>query len=497
MRVSTQRLPSAARRAAAPGGGLLSPRISLRRGSWLSRTRAVVLAGACAPPRAVLCRHVPRCAAHAYIHTIRAHARARATAAVLLAVVTLLRAPPRVGVSDTGSGTPPAAEGVTQGVTTTTTTTTEAPAARPAADTTLPPRVRALGAPARAARVARPVLTPSVSLSALCPRQCASLRAQLAPPAGTPAAAEWSSRSALYASIAADFGAAGFGGVSPAGGTQGMSVAQLFAWDAVTDLPSPRLTRLDVPVRAIVLPLPANSAAAAAMAAAASEALLALCGPAGVWVQDPSAYHLSLFHASHHLQPVPATQAQLAAERHATERVMNATCPMVLLLERVTVTRGGVFIACWNVISGGQPARLRAQLRAALPRAPAAQLLRDPPILHATLARVLRPPRAARGGGTLGPLAARDALADAAAALSQRLCGLRAVVDAAWFVLEFDALALALQGAYAPQRLPLACAQEAGAHADADGGAARAAAAAGAAGKGGRALGGRALDIQR
>jgi hypothetical protein len=315
--------------------------------------------------------------------------------------------------------------------------------------------------------------------------QCASLRAQLAPLSGTPAAREWASRSALYASIAADFGAAGFAGVSPTGGTQGMSVDTLFSWDAVTDLPSPRLKRLEVPVRAIVLPLPANSEAAAAMASAASETLLALCGPAGVWVQDPTAYHMSLFHASHHLTPVQASEAQVAAEARATARVLNATCPMRVVLERVTVTRGGVFIACWNVLAGGQPAGVRAALRAALPRAPSAQLLRDPPILHATLARVLRPPRAARGGGTLDPLAARDALAAAAASLSQRLCGLHAVIDAAWFVLEYDALALALQGAYSPQRLPLACAAEA-----------RAEDAAGGAGKAGKALGGRALDIQ-
>ena len=290
------------------------------------------------------------------------------------------------------------------------------------------------------------------------PKHCASLSSALAPAPGSAEREQWAARSALYAHIAADFATAGFGGVSPTGGTQGMSVDELFVWDAATDLPAPRLTRLAVPVRAVVLLLPPASGAAAALATATRDALLSLCDASGLWLQDPSAYHMSLFHASHHMDAVRATPSQVEEEAAATAGVLNGTCPIHVVLERVTVTRGGVFIACWNVIGGGQPSALRAQLRAALPRAPAKQLVNDAPILHATLARVLRPPRAPTGEARLSGAAARAALAAAAARLSERLCGLRAVLDGAWFVLEHDALALALQGAYEPKHLPLSCA---------------------------------------
>ncbi len=315
------------------------------------------------------------------------------------------------------------------------------------------------------------------------PPQCLAVRAAAAPAPGAPGAADWAARSALYAAIAADFTASGFDGVTAAGGTQGLTVDALFAWDAATGLPQPRLTRLPLPVRAVVLPLAAGSAAAGALASAASEALLALCGPAGVWLQDPTAYHMSLFHASHHRAPVPATKPELAAEAAAVSAVLNASCPLRVVLERVAVTRGGVVIACWNLVAGAQPAALRAALRAALPRAPAEQLVRDAPMLHATLGRILRPPRARVGGGAMPPAEARAALALTARRLSAALCGLVATLDAGWFVLEHDALALALQGAYTPQRMPLGCEEGAAAAAGQRAGAA--------------ARGGRALDTQR
>jgi hypothetical protein len=282
-------------------------------------------------------------------------------------------------------------------------------------------------------------------LRSLAHPQCAALQSALAPPVGSAALREWALRSALYSSLAAGDPQA----VPPAGGTtqQGFSVENLFVWDPVTGLPSPRLQRLDVPVRAVVLPLPASSAAAASLAAAAATALLPLCGVAGVWLQDPTAFHASLFHASTHLDPVQASDSEVDSEAAASAAVLNQTCAIKATLERVIITRTGVFIACWNVRAGGQPAALRAALRAALPRAPTAQLLRDAVILHSTLARVLRPPR----GGA-------PALAAAAKALSAKLCGTEVVLDAAWFVLEHDALAMALQGSYAPRRLPLRCA---------------------------------------
>ena len=56
----------------------------------------------------------------------------------------------------------------------------------------------------------------------------------------------------------------------------------------------------DVPVRAIVMPF-RDADAATALEAAVSRALAAAgVGTADVWLQDPSIYHSSLWHASHH-----------------------------------------------------------------------------------------------------------------------------------------------------------------------------------------------------
>jgi hypothetical protein len=99
----------------------------------------------------------------------------------------------------------------------------------------------------------------------------------------------------------------------------------------------------------------------------------------------------------------------------------------------------------------GEPEELRARLRAALPRAPppGAQAVRDPSVLHTTIARLLAPPRrpSARGsgGGGLGRPGAEVAaavlgpeVARAAAEMTQELCGLSAVFDELWWALGWD-----------------------------------------------------------
>jgi len=277
------------------------------------------------------------------------------------------------------------------------------------------------------------------------PPKCAALRTRFAPLSGEPARA-WASRSALYSGIASKFRTS-FTGVSGKGGTQGMSVEMLFSWDDA-GMPQPKLQRLEVPVRAIVLPLSQRFRATAdALADAVEAALLPLLGRDGVWLQDRAAMHSSLFHASHHLVELPATPQEVDAEAASVAAVFAATCPIRAVLERILVTPGGVVIACWNVVSGGQPSAVRRMLRAALPRAPQHQLVSEPHILHSTLARILRPP--ADGAAALEPLAE---------ALSAAHCGTEVVFDEVWYVEEYDALALALQGAYKERALPLSCA---------------------------------------
>ncbi|CAI7798611.1 unnamed protein product [Closterium sp. NIES-53] len=102
------------------------------------------------------------------------------------------------------------------------------------------------------------------------------------------------------------------------------------------------------------------------------------CLPPGVWLQDPDVYHMSIFHASHHLSPVPATAKQLADEVRAVKGVSKRLCPMRVSLDRVILTATGVLLACWQVVEGTDPAELRDELKEALPRAPKQQLVGGP-----------------------------------------------------------------------------------------------------------------------
>lgn len=89
-----------------------------------------------------------------------------------------------------------------------------------------------------------------------------------------------------------------------------------------------------------------------------------------------------MFHASHHIQPVPASEdevhylismifrylfnpsfsslqytltafllAQIEAEANAVEAVVKGLCPLRIVLDRVVLTSTGVLLGCWQVIS--------------------------------------------------------------------------------------------------------------------------------------------------
>ncbi len=114
-------------------------------------------------------------------------------------------------------------------------------------------------------------------------------------------------------------------------------------------------------------------------------------------------------------------------------------------------------MATWQVLpGGGEPAVLRQALAAALPGAPPkeGQMVREPAILHTTVARLLAPLKSP-GGQALEPDAAQ--LAGAAARLTAELCGLRTRFDTLWFVEEKDTLALALRGSYDVRPCPFEC----------------------------------------
>lgn len=90
-------------------------------------------------------------------------------------------------------------------------------------------------------------------------------------------------------------------------------------------------------------------------------------------------YHFSMYHASHHIVPVPATDAevskclmcpplllshiilkmygkiplppvlQIEAEANAVRAVAETVCPLNIVLDRVVLTSTGVLLGCWQV----------------------------------------------------------------------------------------------------------------------------------------------------
>ena len=256
-------------------------------------------------------------------------------------------------------------------------------------------------------------------------------------------------RSRLYSRFArrvADEGVTAFVGTTS---TQGLSLTNLFSFDQRTGKASAILEPLSIPVRAIVVPLPGDSSAARKIRRETRDALRRFFPPAGgdfghgdsVWFQDSDLFHFSVFHASHHGAPVPASELEKNDELDAVRRVAAAACPMDVVVERVVVSPSGAVMALWNVEAGAEPSALREALREALPNAPGKQIVADRAIWHSTVARLLRPPATAGDGGAAAALAAQNLL-------TEKLCGTRARLTKAWFVHERDTLALALGGRF-------------------------------------------------
>ncbi|KAJ4712130.1 Transmembrane protein [Melia azedarach] len=174
-----------------------------------------------------------------------------------------------------------------------------------------------------------------------------------------------------------------------------------------------------------------------------------------IWFQNSSLYHFSMFHASHHISPVPATEDEIEAEATAVRTVAEGICPVKIVLDRVVLTSTGVLLGCWQVISGTDPITIRAKLRAALPHAPEKQLY-DPAILHTSFARLLGHPTASpmELHNTSDQLRFFHEIVDR---LNNEIRGSKAVVSELWYVEEHDVLALALDGRMKVRKFPLGC----------------------------------------
>ncbi|PIA62637.1 hypothetical protein AQUCO_00200565v1 [Aquilegia coerulea] len=153
--------------------------------------------------------------------------------------------------------------------------------------------------------------------------------------------------------------------------SQSLSLSDLFTLkDGVV---TPVLKAADPPVRANVLYLSPN------FSVPISQAVRDIFLPyfdGAIWFQNSSLYHFSMFHASHHIVAVPATESEVEVEANSVKAVAEVLCPLNIVLDRVVLTSTGVLLGCWQVTSGTDPYTIRAKLRNALPRAPEKQLVR-------------------------------------------------------------------------------------------------------------------------
>ncbi|KAL6509556.1 hypothetical protein OROGR_022866 [Orobanche gracilis] len=168
-------------------------------------------------------------------------------------------------------------------------------------------------------------------------------------------------------------------------------------------------------------------------------------------------YHFSMFHASHHMTPVPASVAEIEDEVRAVKAVADAICPIDIVLDRVVLTSTGVLLGCWQVVSGVDPVIIRAKLKDSLPHAPRKQLY-DEAMLHTSFARLLGPPK--KLTEEENKLPDLQIFHDLVKRLNNRVRGLKATVSELWYVEEYDLLALALNGKMKIRKFDFGCLQD-------------------------------------
>ncbi|XP_050937049.1 uncharacterized protein LOC103493987 isoform X3 [Cucumis melo] len=147
-----------------------------------------------------------------------------------------------------------------------------------------------------------------------------------------------------------------------------------------------------------------------------------------IWFQNSSLYHFSMFHASHHITPIPASNVEIEAEVAAVKSATEHMCRLKIVLDRVILTSTGVLLGCWQY---------------------------DAAILHTSFARLLGHPKISQ---TLGRSSDELQLFhELVARLNKQIRGFEAAVSELWYVEEYDVLALALNGRMKVRKFPLGC----------------------------------------
>ncbi|KAK3122828.1 hypothetical protein QOZ80_8AG0618910 [Eleusine coracana subsp. coracana] len=257
-------------------------------------------------------------------------------------------------------------------------------------------------------------------------------------------------RAELYTKMARDLDERGAVFLKGGETSQSLTLSDLF--DTADGAVVPKLKAADPPVRANVLYL--DPEFAAVISKSLKEVYLPYFDQV-IWFRNVSMYHFSMFHASHHLEPVVATQNEIEAEVEAVKRVTETVCPLRIVLDRVVLTSTGVLLGLWQVESGTDPTEIRSRLREALPRAPQKQLY-DPVLLHTSFARILGHPKLPKEQSASSFDHAKF-FHDLVAQVNGKIRGFQATVSELWYVEEYDVLALALNGKMKVRRLRLNC----------------------------------------
>ncbi|CAD5180385.1 uncharacterized protein LOC135641674 [Musa acuminata AAA Group] len=257
-------------------------------------------------------------------------------------------------------------------------------------------------------------------------------------------------RKILYDKMAKDLDEHGAAFLKHGETSQSLSISDLF--EQKNDSVTPVLKMADPPVRATVLHL--NSEHSIPISEAVREIFLPYFNGV-IWFQNVSIYHSSMFHASHHITPVTATDDEIEDEANTVRGVAEVLCPLKIVLDRVVLTSTGVLLGCWQVTSGTDPAVIRAKLRDALPRAPKKQLY-DSVLLHTSFARLLGRPKILLEKLET-PSNQLQLFHELVSQLNKKLQGFEATMSELWFVEEYDVLALALNGRMKTRRFPLSC----------------------------------------
>ncbi|CAL6381212.1 unnamed protein product [Bathycoccus prasinos] len=229
--------------------------------------------------------------------------------------------------------------------------------------------------------------------------------------------------------------------VQTANNNNDLTLDKVFVIDTEKDEVTPILEKLEIPVRAIVLPFPSTSEGAKKIGKITREVLAknGFSKETSVWLQNAELYHASVYHASHHLDAHKAKGNEIREEVRVVKESAKQICPIKITLERIVITSSGALVSVWNTRNtrdGGEISEFRQLLHDNLPNAPVNQIVSNKSIIHATLARFL---------GTTGT---SENAKNVARELTNVLCGLEMTLPMAWFVEERHTLALALEGEY-------------------------------------------------